>query len=378
MMNYRLVRAACAALFLPCVALAASTADATTSSTSTQASAQARESRPQDPLEPALHSPESRTLYTLGQLISRTLDGFALTSEELRFVRQGLEDGVLGNPPKVDLAAEADGLHTLQAARRAATLQREKQAAEAFLKQVTTAPNVARLDNGVILQPLAAGHGAVPTPADQVKKKTEGLSVFLVDMRQAVGNGMTIRPIKAMINHNTTEVFFDNLRIPADSLIGQEGKGLRYIMDGLNAERILVSHESLGDAKWFIKTAVNYANERRVFDRPIGQNQGVQFPIADAYIEVEAANLMRFKACALFDAGKPCGAEANMAKWLAADAAFQAADQAMQTHGGFGYAREYHVERYWREARLMRIAPISQEMILNFVTEHVLGLPRSY
>ena len=195
-MNYRLVRAACAALFLPCVALAASTADATTTSTSTQA----KESRPQDPLEPALNSPESRTLYTLGQLISRTLDGFALTTEELRFVRQGLEDGVLGKPPKVDLAAEADGLHTLQAARRAATLQREKQAAEAFLKQVTTAPNVARLDNGVILQPLAAGHGAVPTPADQVSVHYEGALVdgTVFDSSRQRGQPATL-PVKGVI-----------------------------------------------------------------------------------------------------------------------------------------------------------------------------------
>ena len=200
MMNYRLVRAACAALFLPCVALAASTADATTSSTSTQASAQARESRPQDPLEPALHSPESRTLYTLGQLISRTLDGFALTAEELRFVRQGLEDGVLGKPPKVDLAAEAEGLHTMQAARRAATLQREKQAAEAFLAQVTAAPNVARLDNGVILQPLAAGHGAVPTPADQVSVHYEGALVdgTVFDSSRQRGQPATL-PVKGVI-----------------------------------------------------------------------------------------------------------------------------------------------------------------------------------
>ena len=216
------------------------------------------------------------------------------------------------------------------------------------------------------------------TPLEQVAKKTEGLSVFLVDMREAVGNGMTIRPIKAMINHNTTEVFFDHLRIPADSLIGQEGKGLRYIMDGMNAERILVSHESLGDAKWFIKTAVNYANERRVFDRPIGQNQGIQFPIAKAYAQTQAAELMLRKAAAMFEAGLPCGEFANLSKLLSAEAAWEAGEACMQTHGGFAYAREYDVERKWREARVQRTAPISTNMILSYLGEHVLGLPRSY
>ena len=216
------------------------------------------------------------------------------------------------------------------------------------------------------------------TPLEQVTKKTEGLSVFLVDMRQAVGNGMTIRPIKAMINHNTTEVFFDNLRIPADSLIGQEGKGLRYIMDGMNAERILVSHESLGDAKWFIKTAVNYANDRRVFDRPIGQNQGIQFPIAKTYAQTQAAELMLRKAAAMFEAGQPCGEFANLSKLLSAEAAWEAGEACMQTHGGFAYAREYDVERKWREARVQRTAPISTNMILSYLGEHVLGLPRSY
>ena len=216
------------------------------------------------------------------------------------------------------------------------------------------------------------------TPLEQVTKKTEGLSVFLVDMRQAVGHGMTIRPIKAMINHNTTEVFFDNLRIPADSLIGEEGKGLRYIMDGMNAERILVSHESLGDAKWFIKTAVNYANERRVFDRPIGQNQGIQFPIAKAYAQTQAAELMLRKAAAMFEAGQPCGEFANLSKLLSAEAAWEAGEACMQTHGGFAYAREYDVERKWREARVQRTAPISTNMILSYLGEHVLGLPRSY
>jgi acyl-CoA dehydrogenase len=189
---------------------------------------------------------------------------------------------------------------------------------------------------------------------------------------------MTIRPIKAMINHNTTEVFFDNLRIPADSLIGQEGKGLRYIMDGMNAERILVSHESLGDAKWFIKTAVNYANERRVFDRPIGQNQGIQFPIAKAYAQTQAAELMLQKAAAMFEAGLPCGEFANLSKLLSAEAAWEAGEACMQTHGGFAYAREYDVERKWREARVQRTAPISTNMILSYLGEHVLGLPRSY
>ena len=216
------------------------------------------------------------------------------------------------------------------------------------------------------------------TPLEQVTKKTEGLSVFLVDMREAVGHGMTIRPIKAMINHNTTEVFFDNLRIPADSLIGQEGKGLRYIMDGMNAERILVSHESLGDAKWFIKTAVNYANDRRVFDRPIGQNQGIQFPIAKAYAQTQAAELMLRKAAAMFEAGLPCGEFANLSKLLSAEAAWEAGEACMQTHGGFAYAREYDVERKWREARVQRTAPISTNMILSYLGEHVLGMPRSY
>lgn len=216
------------------------------------------------------------------------------------------------------------------------------------------------------------------TPLEQVTKKTEGLSVFLVDMREAVGQGMTIRPIKAMINHNTTEVFFDNVRIPASSLIGQEGKGLRYIMDGMNAERILVSHESLGDAKWFIKTAVNYANDRRVFDRPIGQNQGIQFPIAKAYAQTQAAELMLRKAAAMFEAGQPCGEFANLSKLLSAEAAWEAGEACMQTHGGFAYAREYDVERKWREARVQRTAPISTNLILSYLAEHVLGLPRSY
>ena len=216
------------------------------------------------------------------------------------------------------------------------------------------------------------------TPLEQVTKKTEGLSVFLVDMREAVGHGMTIRPIKTMINHNTTEVFFDNLRIPADSLIGEEGKGLRYILDGMNAERILVSHESIGDAKWFIDTAVRYANERVVFDRPIGKNQGIQFPIAKAYAQTQAAELMLRKSAALFEAGAPCGEFANMSKLLSAEAAWEAGETCMQTLGGFAYAREYDVERKWREARVQRTAPISTNLILSYIAEHVLGLPRSF
>jgi acyl-CoA dehydrogenase len=216
------------------------------------------------------------------------------------------------------------------------------------------------------------------TPLEEVERKSEGLSVFLVDMRQAVGNGMTIRPIKAMINHNTTEVFFDNLRIPADSLVGPEGKGLKVILDGMNAERILVSHESLGDAKWFVRTAVNYANDRVVFDRPIGKNQGIQFPIAKAYAQTQAAELMLRKAAAVFQAGLPCGEYANLSKLLTAEAAWEAGEACMQTHGGFAYACEYDVERKWREARVQRTAPISTNLILSYLAEHVLGLPRSY
>jgi acyl-CoA dehydrogenase len=216
------------------------------------------------------------------------------------------------------------------------------------------------------------------TPLEQVTKKSEGLSVFLVDMRKAVGHGMTIRPIKAMINHNTTEVFFDNLRIPVDSLVGPEGKGLKVILDGMNAERILVSHESLGDAKWFVKTAVKYANERVVFDRPIGKNQGIQFPIAKAYAQTQAAELMLRKSAAMFQAGLPCGEFANVSKLLTAEAAWEAAEACMQTHGGFAYAREYDIERKWREARVQRTAPISTNLILSYIAEHVLGLPRSY
>jgi acyl-CoA dehydrogenase len=216
------------------------------------------------------------------------------------------------------------------------------------------------------------------TPKEEVKKRTDGLSVFIVDMREAKGNGLEIRPIRAMVNHATTEVFFDNLEIPADSLIGEEGKGFRYILDGMNAERILISHESIGDARWCIEKATNYANERKVFGRPIGQNQAVQFPIAKAFAATEAAALMAEKAAKLFEAGEPCGAESNMAKLLTAEAAWDAVDTCMQTHGGFGFAEEYDVERKFREIRLYRTAPISTNMILSFIAEHVLGLPRSY
>ena len=216
------------------------------------------------------------------------------------------------------------------------------------------------------------------TPVDQVKRKTDGLSVFLVDIRAALGNGLDIRPLKAMINHQSCEVFMNEMEVPAENLVGEEGKGFRYILDGMNAERVLIASESIGDARWFIRTAAKYANERVVFDRPIGQNQGVQFPIARAYAETEAADLMVRKAAALFDAQRPCGPEANMAKLLASEAAWHAAEAALQTHGGFGYAKEYDVERKWRETRLMQIAPISTNLILGFLGEHVLGMPRSY
>ena len=216
------------------------------------------------------------------------------------------------------------------------------------------------------------------TPKDQVEKRTDGLSVFIVDMREARDNGLEIRPIRTMINHATTEIFFDNLRIPADSLVGEEGKGFRYILDGMNAERILIAAECIGDARWFIDTATRYANERQVFGRPIGKNQGIQFPIAEAYMASEAANLMVEKAAGLFEAGEKCGAEANMAKCLASEASWQAADMCMQTHGGYAMAEEYDVERKFRETRLYRIAPISNNLVLTFIAEHVLGLPRSY
>ncbi len=216
------------------------------------------------------------------------------------------------------------------------------------------------------------------TPLDQVQKKSEGMSIFLVDLRQAIGNGMTIRPIRNMVNHETNEVFFDDLEIPVENRIGQEGLGFRYILDGLNAERILIAAECIGDAYWFINKARDYARSRVVFDRPIGQNQGVQFPIAESYIETEAANLMRFRACALFDQKLACGPEANMAKYLAAKASWEAANVCLQTHGGFGFAAEYDVERKFRETRLYQVAPISTNLIFSYVAEHVLGLPRSF
>ena len=216
------------------------------------------------------------------------------------------------------------------------------------------------------------------TPREEVQKKTDGLSVFLVDMRESLKKGMEIRPIRTMINHSTTEIFFDELEIPADSLVGEEGKGFRYILDGMNAERILISHESLGDARWFLKKAVDYANERNVFGRPIGKNQGIQFPLAKAYASTEAAALMSERAGQLFEAGMPCGAESNMAKMLAADAAWEAGDTCVQTFGGFAFAEEYDVERKYREARLYRVAPISTNLVLAYLAEHVLGLPRSY
>ena len=215
-------------------------------------------------------------------------------------------------------------------------------------------------------------------PREQAASRTAGLSVFLVDMRAVKGNGLTIQPIRTMMNHGTTEVFFENMRVPADSLIGNEGEGFRYILSGMNAERILIAGESIGDAKWFIGKATAYARERVVFGRPIGQNQGVQFPIARAYMAMRAAELMVREAAALYEAGRDCGAEANMAKQLAAEASWEAADMCVQTHGGFGFAEEFDVERKFREARLYRVAPISTNLVLSYLAEHVLGLPRSY
>ncbi len=216
------------------------------------------------------------------------------------------------------------------------------------------------------------------TPLDQVKRRTEGLSVILVEIDKAVGNGMTIKPIETMVKHQTNEVFYDNLRVPAENLIGEEGKGFRYILDGMNSERILVSHGSLGDCRFLIDKAVKYANERIVFDRPIGQNQGIQFPISRAYSEYKAADLMVRAGAALFQAGQPCGEQANLARLLTSEAAWNAAEACMQTHGGFGVAREYDVERRWRSARMSRIAPVSTNMILAFLGHGVLGLPKSY
>jgi len=216
------------------------------------------------------------------------------------------------------------------------------------------------------------------TPREEVVKKTDGMSVFLVEMRAALGRGLAIRPIRTMINHATTEVFFDNLEVPAENLVGEEGRGFRYILDGMNAERILIAAECIGDARWFIDKATRYANERNVFGRPIGQNQGIQFPIARVYMASRAAALMVERAAALYEKAQPCGAEANMAKQLAAEASWQAADTCLQTHGGFGFAEEYDIERKFRETRLYQIAPISTNLVLSYIAEHVLGLPRSY
>ena len=216
------------------------------------------------------------------------------------------------------------------------------------------------------------------TPIEQVKKRSEGLSVLLVDLREAIGHGLTIRPLRTMMNHATTELFFDDLDVPVENLIGEEGKGFTYLLDGLNAERILIAAECVGDGRWFIERARKYASERVVFGRPIGQNQGIQFPIARAHVNIEAANLMRQRAASLFDRHQPCGAESNMAKLLAADASWEAANVAVQTHGGFGFAEDYDIERKFRETKLYQVAPVSTNLILAYVAEHVLGLPRSY
>ncbi|MDF0749657.1 acyl-CoA/acyl-ACP dehydrogenase [Marinobacter sp. 71-i] len=216
------------------------------------------------------------------------------------------------------------------------------------------------------------------TPLEEVRRKSEGMSIFIVDLHHAVGNGLTVQPIANMVNHETNELFFDNLEIPAENLIGEEGKGFRYILDGLNAERTLIAAECIGDGRWFIDKARQYASDREVFGRPIGQNQGVQFPIAKAHINVEAADLMRWRACEEYDNGLPAGASANMAKYLAAEASWEAANVCLQTHGGFGFANEYDVERKFRETRLYQVAPISTNMIFSYVAEHLLGLPRSF
>jgi acyl-CoA dehydrogenase len=216
------------------------------------------------------------------------------------------------------------------------------------------------------------------TPLAEVQKKSDGLSIFLVDIKEAMTSGMTVKPIANMVNHETNEIFFDNLEIPVENLIGEEGKGFKYILTGLNAERTLIAAECIGDGYWFTDKVTGYVNERQVFGRPIGQNQGVQFPIAEAFIEVEAANLMRWKACALYDSSQPCGAEANMAKYLAAKASWEAANACIQFHGGFGFANEYDVERKFRETRLYQVAPISTNLILSYVAEHILGMPRSF
>jgi len=216
------------------------------------------------------------------------------------------------------------------------------------------------------------------TPLADVKKKSEGMSIFIVDLREAIGNGLAVRPIANMVNHETNELFFENLEIPAENLIGHEGHGFKYILDGLNAERTLIAAECIGDGRWFIDRATRYTKDRVVFGRPIAQNQGVQFPIAEAHIEVEAADLMRWKACELFDAQQPCGAQANMAKYLAAKASWEAANVCLQMHGGYGFASEYDIERKFRETRLYQVAPISTNLIFSFVAEHVLGLPKSF
>ena len=216
------------------------------------------------------------------------------------------------------------------------------------------------------------------TPLSEVRKKSEGMSIFIVDIKEAMKNGMQVKPITNMVNHETNELFFDNLEIPEENLIGEEGKGFKYILTGLNAERTLIAAECIGDGYWFTDKVSDYVSERSVFGRPIGQNQGVQFPIAEAFIEVEAANLMRWKACALYDSGKPCGTEANMAKYLAAKASWEAANACLQFHGGFGFAQEYDIERKFRETRLYQVAPISTNLILSYVAEHVLGMPRSF
>lgn len=216
------------------------------------------------------------------------------------------------------------------------------------------------------------------TPPEEVKTRSHGISTFLIDIRECLGKGLEIRPLKMMVNHHTTEVFFDDLDIPADSLIGEEGKGFRYILDGMNSERVLTAAEAIGNTRWFIRTATAYAKERVVFGRPIGQNQSIQFPIAQAHVQMEAADLMVRRAAAMFEAGVACGAEANMARYLAAECVWNAAEACMQTHGGFGFAREYNIERKWREARLARVAPVSTNLILAHVAQHVLGLPRSY
>ncbi|KXU87253.1 acyl-CoA dehydrogenase [Paraburkholderia monticola] len=216
------------------------------------------------------------------------------------------------------------------------------------------------------------------TPLADVKKKSEGMSIFIVDLREAIGHGMTVQPILNMVNHETNELFFDNLEIPAENLIGEEGQGFKYILDGLNAERTLIAAECIGDGYWFVDKVTEYAKERVVFGRPIGQNQGVQFPIARSFINVEAASLMRFEAARRFDAHQACGAQANMAKLLAADASWEAANACLQFHGGFGFACEYDVERKFRETRLYQVAPISTNLILSYVAEHILGLPRSF